>query len=245
MIGSLWAITRVVKNIKKVLEQSSLCIEYIQALEFSRNTRLTSITQGRRRTGGKLMPSNSPLRIKIPSKPLGYDASQIAHGRVYRASYRRFARSTRTCQASHMLYRFDSFIPVVPRCCRMPGRRQYYGVIRKRDARRHYRHRIDRVLSRSAYVLASSGVRSCLLHLGIHDFRCERESSSLRATEHDGMSRARELGFKLIYDCVIWGPWKEDRKKREEERYSSKRIRRRNTKIDARSTLERLFPMRE
>lgn len=174
-IGSPRAITRVVKDIKKMYEQSSSCIERIQALEFSRNTRLTSITRGRGRTGGRLMPPNSPPRIEIPSKSLGYDASQIVHGCVYRASYRRFARPTRTCRASHMLYRFDSFVSVYvfPRDYRrMPGRN---GVIRKRDVRRRYRRRIARVLSRSAYVLASSGVHSCSLHLGIHNFRCERE----------------------------------------------------------------------
>lgn len=164
----------------------------MQALEFSRNTRLTSITRGRGRTGGRLMPPNSPQRIEIPSKPLGYDASQIVHGCVYCASYRRFTRPTRTCRASHMFYRFDSLVPVyvfLRDYRRMPGRN---GVIRKRDARRRYRRRIGRVLSRSAYVLASSGVHSCVHFTSEFTIFGVNASSSVRATEHDGMSRARK-----------------------------------------------------
>lgn len=169
----------------------------MQALEFSRNTRLTSITRGRGRTGGRLMPPNSPQRIEIPSKPLGYDASQIVHGCVYRASYRRFTRPTRTCRASHMFYRFDSLVPVYVFLCdyrRMPGRN---GVIRKRVARRRYRHRIGRVLSRSAYVLASSGVHSCSLHLRIHNFWCEREFECSGHRTRWNVACAKATGFKL------------------------------------------------
>jgi len=106
VIGSLQAVTRVVRDIKIVSQQSSQCIERIQALEFSRNTRLTSITRRRGRTGERLMPSNSsPHELKFLQSLSDTMLRKSFMPAFYRASYRRFARPTRTCRASYMLCR--------------------------------------------------------------------------------------------------------------------------------------------
>lgn len=76
------------------------------------------------------MPSNSPARIEIPSKPLGYDASQIVHGCVHTAPRidASLVRHERAGQAT--CSNFDSFFPVYvfPRDYRrMPGRTGQFG----------------------------------------------------------------------------------------------------------------------
>lgn len=133
--------------------------------------------------------SDTMLRKSFMAKSTAprIDASLVRHERAEQA----------TCSIALIL---SSLVYVFPRY-------RQNGAIRKRDARRRYRRRIDRVLSRSAYVLTSLGLRLCLLHLGIYDFRCEREFESSKHRTRWNVACAGATGARVqatpIYDCVI------------------------------------------
>jgi len=212
MIGSPRAITRAVRNIKKVSEQSSPCIERIQTLEFSRNTRLTSITRRRGKTGERLMPSNSPPRIEIPSKPLGYDALQIVHACVYRvpridASLVRHERAGQaTCSIALILsFRSTFFFATTVECLVERGNSEAGRATplsasnRSSSLTKHVRARVFG----SPLVFVSPRNLRFLVWTGA------RVSGPLNTME----CRVREshrgpgLSYTSIYDCVMWDSW--------------------------------------
>jgi len=212
MIGSPRAITRAVRNIKKVSEQSSPCIERIQALEFSRNTRLTSITRRKGKTGGRLMPSNSSPRIEIPSKPLRYDALQIVHAYVYRvlridASLVRHERAEQaTCSIALILsFRSTFFFAITVECLVERGNSEAgrATLLSASNRSSSLTKRVRAHVFGSPLVFASPRNSRFSVWTGT---RVSGPPNTMECRVRES-HRSPSLSYTSIYDCVMWDSW--------------------------------------